>query len=203
MSAIRFEPESPPRYDRLQLVVRALFLFLLALVGAPLGWVFGVLYLALPAAAAATISTSGPGRYRTEVGPRLVRGLRWLLALHAYLALLTDRPPIRAEALGVQLEVEGGGTPTVASSLLRLVTSLPAALLLWVLGLVAAVLWVVGAVAILATERCPAIVVDFQRGLLRAFARFLVHHASLVAGPVPLRLDTGHEPALEPAPTPS
>lgn len=201
MTPVRFDAVAlPATYDRGQILMRVLVLVLLAVLGTPLGWIFGVLYLALPVAAAIVVSTRGPATWVDDVGARLVGALRWLLGAYAYLGLLTDRFPTRADAVGVRYEVDRGGAPTVRSALLRLITSIPAAIFLWLLTIVGGIVWLIGVVAILATESLPGFVVDYQRGLVRMFARFLPHHASLVEGPVPIKFDTGPEHVLAPGP---
>jgi hypothetical protein len=193
-TAIHFDVERPASYQPSQLLVRLLIMFALAVVGAPLGWIFHVLYLALPLLAAVTIGTLGAARYHEEVGASLVRALRWYLGLHAYLALLTDRLPLDEQLIGVRYEVAPHGAPSLASALMKLVTSIPALIVMWVLGVVAAVLWVIAALGILVTGGYSAWIFDFQRGVLRMFARFLAHHASLVEGAAPIAFDTGPDP---------
>ena len=193
--SVQFDVSRPAQYDRAQLALRLLVMVVLGVVGAPLGWIFGVLYLGLPAVAAAVTSQRGGARYRDEIGPRLAKGFRWLLALHAYLALLTDCFPDATE-LGVGFEVAPHGEPTVRSSLLRLITSLPTAIVLWLVAIVSAPVWVVSAIYILVRGNYPTALFDFQRGVLRLFARFLAYHASLVdAGPLSLAEGASSPPA--------
>ena len=49
---VTFDVERRPTYDRAQLALRFVLLFLMAAVGTTLGWLFGILYLALPTYAA-------------------------------------------------------------------------------------------------------------------------------------------------------
>jgi hypothetical protein len=189
-TSIHFDVERPASYQPAQLLIRLLFMMVLAVVGAPLGWVFHVLYLGLPILAAVAGPALGD-RYAEQVGQPLQGALRWLLALYAYLGLLTDRPPLDEQHLGVRYEVTCRGTPTVGSALLRLLTSIPAAIVLWVLGVVSAVLWIVAAINILAWRQVPDWIFNFQRGVLRMFARFVAHHASLVEGAAPVTFDSG------------
>jgi len=193
--SIRFDVVRPDRYDPAHLVVRIILMMLLAVVGAPLGWVFFVLYLALPALAAIVINSRGASYYQQQIAPHIVKGLRWLLELYAYLGLLTDRLPLDESQPAVRYEIDAAGAPTAKSALVHLLTSIPVAILLWALGLVSAVLWLIAAVFVLLERSYPSSVFDFQRGILRVFARFLAHHASLVEGAPPLRFDTGPEPA--------
>lgn len=194
-TSIHFDVERPVSYQPAQLLVRILFMIALAVIGAPLGWVFHVLYLGLPIMAAVAGPALGD-RYAEQVGTPLLRALRWLLALHAYLALLTDRPPLDEQHLGVRYDVLCRGTPTVSSALLRLMTSIPAAIALWVLGMISGVLWPFAAVSVVLWRRVPDWIFDFQRGVLRLFARFVAHHASLVEGGAPVTFETGSDPVV-------
>jgi hypothetical protein len=191
---VKLEVERPERYDRTQLVLRLVIMALMGIVGCTLGWLFAVLYLGLPAVAAIAIAQRGGAAYLGDLGPRVVRALRWVLALYAYLGLVTDRPPTSEAELGVELDVTPGGDPTTKRALLRLVTSIPAALVLALLGAVSALAWVVAAVFVLAVRTVPRALFDYQRGVLRWQARLLAYHASLV-GRSPLALDTEPAPA--------
>jgi hypothetical protein len=187
-ASIQFDVERPATYQPVQLVVRLLIMILLAAVGAPLGWVFHSLYLALPLVAA----FSGPAfgeRYPQDVGGLVVGALRWLLALYAYLGLLTDRLPTDEQHLGIRYDVACTGTPSIGGALLHWVTSIPALLVLWVLGIVSMVLWLIAAVSIVVRGQVPDSIYGFQRGVLGLLARFFAHHASLVPGAAPIRFD--------------
>lgn len=195
MSAqVRFDVVAPPAtFDRWQLVLRLLLMVVLAVVGAPLGWTFALLYLGLPALAAVVISQRGGARYRDEMGPRVVAAMRWILGVYAYLGLLTDRLPTAAAEIGIGFEVARSGEPTVKSAVWRLLSSLPCAIVMWLLGLVSALVWVIAAIYIIAGSTYPHALYDFQRGILRMFARFLAAHASLVEGPAPIAFAVGPE----------
>jgi hypothetical protein len=167
---------TPSRIARGQIVLRlALFAILGCVSWSSLYW---ALYLALPVAAAVWVTLDGPERYAADDSRDIVRVLQWIAGAYAYGWLLTDAPP--GAASPVELRVESGGQPTATSALLRLVTSLPALVVLGVLSIVAPVLWIVGAVAALATERVPAWVADFFVLLLRYKLRLAAYHLSLV-----------------------
>jgi hypothetical protein len=195
-TSVRFDVERPATYEPGQIMVRLGLMVVLAVIGAPLGWVFGALFVFLPVVAAVVIASSGAGYYLTQVAPVLSRGFSWLLELYAFLGLLTDRAPI-GQPRRVRFEVAPAGNPTVGSALGRLVTSIPAMILLWVLGTVSAVLWVFAAASVVVGGTYPASVFDFQRGILRMFATFIAHHASLVEGAAPLRFETGPDAAAD------
>lgn len=176
---VHVEAESPPRFDRIQLLVRIALALVLAWVGITAGWLVLLLYLALPVIAAIAISVRGGDRFGTEVAPRIWRVLGWLLRLSAYMALLVDRFPTDAAA-GVQVQLRPTGTPTIGSALGRLLTSVPSGLVLAVLWFVSGILWVVAAVIVLVGGPMPAAIAKFQRGVLRWSARLVAYHASLV-----------------------
>jgi hypothetical protein len=142
--------------------------------------VYWLLYLALPAIAALLIAKKGSERYLAEEGPAIVRVLRWLAAAYAYLWLLTDAVPTSEAGGPVELEITTGGSPKTGSALLRLISSLPALLLLAVLSLAAALLWPIGAVVILAYRRTPTAVADFLTLKLRYQFRLVAYHLSIV-----------------------
>jgi hypothetical protein len=165
------------RPGRIHVVVR---LVLLAAVGAVgCGPIYWVAYLAAPALVALAILHRGAGRYLAEDAPRLARGLRWLAAGLAYLSLLTDAPPA-IEPGPVELGVESTGEPTPPSALLRLVTSVPALIVVALLSIVAVPCWVVGAACILVSRRLPSFIGDFLTLTLRTELRLAAYHLSLV-----------------------
>jgi hypothetical protein len=163
---------------RAHVLVRAVLLCALATVGWPSG--YWLLYLVLPAVTAALLSRDGPARFFGDDAPRTVHVLRWFAGVYAYLWLLTDELPRLREPGPVVLDVEVCGTPSLASALARLVTSLPAALFLALLSALAAPLWVFGAVSILAVGRVPAFVHDFLSMKLAYQFRLVAYHLSLV-----------------------
>src|SRR3989304_248779 len=163
--------------------------------GAARGWIFTLVYLAVPVLAAIFISQKGPEKYLEEDGPRLAGWLRWVLACYAYLGILTDRFPTEKPEEIVRFEVRTGGSPTVGSALLRLIYSIPSAIVISILGIASAVIWVIAAVMVLVQESYPEGLYNFQRGVLRWEARLLGYHASLVEEYPPFALDTEAEAA--------
>src|SRR6185503_9947889 len=89
--------------------------------------IYWALYLALPAVAALLIQKKGAG-YLSEDAPRAIRVLRLFASAYGYLWLLTDVLPT-AQGSPVDLQVTPTGEPTPSSALLRIVTSVPAILL--------------------------------------------------------------------------
>jgi hypothetical protein len=175
---VRLQVERAPRTSRIHVLTR---LLLLLAVGA-LGWssIYWALYLALPAVAALLILRRGGGDgYLSADAPRIVHVLRWLASAYGYLWLLTDVLPT-AESGPVDLQVAPSGSPTPTSALLRIITSIPAVVLLAVLTVAAGLVWIVGAASILAVERMPGVLADFLALTLRVQFRVVAYHFSLV-----------------------
>ncbi len=112
---VSFDLDRPPEFRRVPVVLRLALLIVISWIGHP----FGLLWLGLPVVAAIFISQTGGQRYLDEDGAKLTRVLRWIVAVLAYLALLTDRLPGGGEST-VRCQVERSGSPTVGSALLRI-----------------------------------------------------------------------------------
>jgi len=189
---VTFDVSRPEKFERPQLFLRILVAIILWVLAGIIGWVF---YLAFPVLAAIFVSQKGPEKYLEEDGPRMTEWLRWVVAIFAYLLILTERFPTEKPEETVRFEVSPGGSPTVGSALLRLIYSIPSVLVLGLLGIVSAVVWVIAAVMVLIQENYPDGLYNFQRGVLRWEARLLGYHASLVDQYPPFALDTDPEPA--------
>jgi hypothetical protein len=187
MSAAVFEVSYPRRFARVQVVLRVVIVVLAALLGIPFGW---ILYLGFPVLAAVLISQKDGARYLEEDGPRVTRWLGWVVAVIAYLWLLTDRLPGSGDE-PARFDVERSGTPTPGSALLRILTAIPSAFVLALLYFVSAIVWVIAAVWILVAETYPESLYGFQRGVVRWTARLLAYLASLTDSYPPFSLDTG------------
>jgi hypothetical protein len=172
---LRVEPAS--QMDRTQVVIRLVLLAALGAAGCSSA--YWILYLGLPALAALRISQTGD-RYLTDDGPRIVRVLRWLAGAYAYLWLLTDAAPSTEPTAMVELDVNPSGRPTTSTALLRLLTSLPAIVLLGLVSIVATLLWPIGAILILVRKRLPGALFDFFLMTLRGQFRIVGYHLSLV-----------------------
>lgn len=189
-----FDVNPPEKFDRMQLLLRLLILMVLGLVGVSAGWVVLLLYLALPAAAAIAIESRGPEEYFARTAPGIERILRWLLSFSAYMTFLSDRFP-SGESTLVRFEVTPTGTPTRNGALMRLLSSLPEALVLAVVAVVAGFVSFLSCLFVLFTTRVPDGLIVFQRGFLRWEARLAAYHASLVDVPPPYALDGRRESA--------
>ena len=187
-----FDVDRPEKFERPQVFLRIL---VAVIVYTAASWILGLVYLAVPVVAAILVSQKGGEKYLAEDGPRVTGWLRWIVSFYAYLGILTDRFPTEKPEEIVQFEVQTSGTPTVGSALLRLIYSIPSALVLSILAIVSAVIWVIAAVMVLVQEDYPDGLYNFQRGILRWEARLLGYHASLVEQYPPFALDTEPEPA--------
>lgn len=196
---VTFDVARPEKFERPQVFLRILVGVIVYLVAS---WAIGIVYLALPVVAAIFVSQKGGEKYLEEDGPRVTGWLRWVVAVYAYLGILTDRFPTEKPEDVVRFEVRTGGSPTVGTALLRLIYSIPSALVVSLLGIVSAVIWIIAAIMVLVQESYSEGLYNFQRGVLRWEARLLGYHASLVDEYPPFALDTGPEaaPAVGSAP---
>jgi hypothetical protein len=188
---VQLDVTSPPRFDRIQLLLRLTLAIALGWIGITAGWIMCLLFLTLPVVAAIAVSTRGARAYIDDLGPQLWRAIGWLLALSAYMLLLVDRFPL-GESSDVHLELRLTGQPTTGSAMLRLITSIPSGFVLGLLGIVSSVMFVVGAATILVDNTVPASILAFQRGVLRWQARLVAYHASLVDEYPPFSLEEPH-----------
>jgi hypothetical protein len=188
-----FDVQRPERFDRTQVVLRSLIIIVLAVLGGTIGWLHGIVYLAVPIVAAILISQGGAADYLKRRGGGLTNVIRWYLALYAYLILLSDRFPSEKPEETVTFDVTPGGSPSVGSALLRLIVSIPSALVLTILGLAGVVILVIAVVSVLIKENYSEDLYNFQLGIMRWQARLLGYHASLVDQYPPFALDAGHE----------
>jgi hypothetical protein len=179
---------SPPRFERIQILLRIALSIALGWIGITAGWLVCVLYFALPVFAAIALSTVAGERYREK----LWRVLDWLLRFSGFMLMVVDRFPTGDEEDNeIRVAVRFTGKPTVGSALLRLLTSLPSGIALMVLWFVSSILWVVGAIVVLVGGWMPQPILGYQRAILRWQARLVAYHASLVAEYPPFTLDTG------------
>lgn len=175
---VHFRVERTTHFARVHVVIRLALLLAIGVIGcASLYW---MLYLALPALVAMVVMQKGGDHYIAQDASRIVRVMRWLAGAYAYLWLLTDVLPSSTTEGAVELEVDASGKPTATSSLWRLLSTLPALLVAFVLSVAATLLWVIGAVAVLVNERMPAAIGDFLTMTLRFQTRLTAYHLSLV-----------------------
>jgi hypothetical protein len=174
---VQLEVTIPTRTARLHVVTRLVLLLALGVLGtSAVTW---AVYLAIPAVVALVISQKGGDHYLTDSSGMIVKVLRWFASAYGYLWMLTDVLPT-TQGGPVELHVTPEGNPTMTSALLRLLTSLPALLVLAVLSAVAGLCWIVAAVVVLVRERMPAGIARFIAVVLRYQFRLIAYHLSLV-----------------------
>ncbi len=177
---VHYDVEQPPRLARVQVVARLIAFLALGLVGISFGTIFLIGFLLLPVYAA---SRAGGGTsYLEEDGPRVFRAICWLAAIFGWAGLVTDRLPGRSPDEAVHVRVDPGASeaPTMRSALLRVLTGIPSAIVLALVGVVGVFVWIWAAVSVLILERVQPIPFEYLAGLQRWSVRLLAYQASLV-----------------------
>lgn len=192
---VTFDISRQEQYDRAQVVIRILILIVLALLGIS-GSIELVLYIGIPVLAAVLISQKGADRYVAEAGDNMTAWLRFIIGFYAYIGLLTDRLPGSEMKQIMTFDVSPTDEPTVGGVLVRIITAIPHAIVLWILGIVAVILMIIAAIMILVQETYPDSIFRFLRGYLRWVARLFAYLAGLVQEYPPFALDTGPEPMV-------
>ena len=190
--AATFDIAPPQKFDRVHIAIRIAILIILSIPAS-------AVYLGIPVVAAIQISQRGAERYLSEASENMTKWLRTLVAFFAYLSLLTDRFPTEEPKDTLHFDVATSGSPTVGSTLMRIILAIPHVIALWALGIVAGVLALIAAIMILIQETYPEGIYNYLRGVLRWETRLFAYVASLVDEYPPFALDTGSEGAA-PAP---
>jgi uncharacterized protein DUF4389 len=180
---VHYSIEHPPRFSRINLLVRAIAFVALGICGLSFGTVFLVAYLLLPVIAASRLSGAGdPDAYLRQDGPRIVAALRWLAALSAWAGLTAERLPSRSPGETVTLEVAETAhrAATPSSAIWRVISGIPSALVLAILCWIGMFVWLWAALSILLHERVGAGAFQYLVGLQRWSTRLLAYQASLV-----------------------
>jgi hypothetical protein len=182
---VSFDIDRPPVFLRAHVFLRVALLIVIGWIGHPLG----LLWLGVPVVVAILVAQKGAQRYLDEDGPMVTRVLGWIVALLAYLALVTDAFPNRSEQQ-VKFEVERSGSPTVGSALLRILYAIPNLIVLAILVFVGAIVWLFAAIIVLVNERYPDSAWRFLYGIVRWEACVLAYLASLTDRYPPFTLST-------------
>ena len=184
-----YNVEQPAKYDRVQLAIRLVIFIILGFLGS----LVSLIYLAVPVYGAIQISQKGAQRYFAEAEENITKWLRWLAGAFSFLYLLTDEFPTGEKPSPVQFDVMPEGEPTVGGVLLRIITAIPHAIILAILGWIAIILGIIAVIMILIQEKFPAGIYGFIRGYMRWNARMYVYLAGLAQAYPPFSLDTGSE----------
>jgi hypothetical protein len=186
-----FDTVRPERFDRRQVFLRVVVLFVFSAVGS----VGSLLYLGIPILAGIMISGKGGQRFMEEDSPRVAGWLHWIVGVAAYVSFLSDRFPTERPETAARLEIAPSGIPTVGTAVLRIITSIPSVLVLLLLCVVSLVVWVVAALWVLVRRSYPEALYGYQRAVVRWGARLLAYHASIVDRYPPFAIDTKAEAA--------
>ena len=185
---VTFDVDRPSKMSRAHVFLRILILVLASWIIRSGGWM-GFVYLGLPVAAAILIAQKNGKRYLSEDGDRVTGWVAFIVGVLAYLSLLTDELP-GAGREPVRLAVVRSGSPTVGTALLRILKSIPSAIVVALLGIVSSIVGLIAAISILLKERYPARLWTFQSGVIRWQANLLAYLASLVEPYPPFSFDT-------------
>jgi hypothetical protein len=179
---VHFNAARPEHYSRVQLLLRLVVFVALGTLSVSFGTIFALVYIALPLYAAVRLASFGSAHaYVREDGPRVTKGLHWLASLFAWVGLVADRLPAREAHETVWLSVdETMPQPTPGTAIVRILTSLPSALVLMLLGWLGMFVWLWAALSVLVAERVGPRAFHYLVGLQRWSVRLLAYQACLV-----------------------
>jgi hypothetical protein len=171
---VHYHVTRPARFARVQLAARLVAFIALGVVGVSFGAVFVFLYLGLPAFTAARLGE------RDRDVPRIVHALSWIAAISAWTGLVIDHVPTDPTDGTIELAVTPTANPTAGSAIARVITGIPSALVLALLGFIGSFVWLWAALSVLFVERVGEHAFAYLVGLQRWSIRLLAYQASLV-----------------------
>ncbi len=195
---VHYGVDRPAHFARLQLAIRLIAFLALGVLGISFGTVFLFAYLALPVYAAARLGGRDPAGYARHDAPRILDALRWYAALAAWAGLIAEHLPGRSPSEIVRLEIDGEPPPphSAGQALVRVITGIPSALVLCLLGWIGMFVWLWAALSILLFQRVGQGAFDYLVGLQRWSMRLLAYQASLVDEYPPFSFGDVPPPAL-------
>jgi hypothetical protein len=195
---VHYTIEPPPRFSRMQLLVRVVAFIAIGVIGLSFGTVFIFAYLALPVFAAVRLaSRPDPEAYVTEDGPRIIGVLNWFAAISAWAGLIAELLPGRTPDETVRIEIDRVPVrPTPGSAMWRVIAGIPSAIVLAVLCWLGAFVWLWAALTILISERVGPGAFSYLAGLQRWSIRLLAYQASLVDDYPPFTFGDTPRPVL-------
>lgn len=195
---LHYHVAPPLRFTRLQLLIRFVAFCALGAIGLSFGAVLICAYLALPVIAAVRVSSRGSEAYVDGDGPHVFRALRWFAAVSAWVGLITDQLPSKTpeETVTIDIDTTVRPQPTPSSAIWRVVSGLPSAFALCILGCIGAVVWLWAAVSILFVQRVGRGAFHYLVGLQRWSIRLLAYQASLVDEYPPFALSEDLPPSV-------
>jgi hypothetical protein len=186
---VTFDVDQQESYDRVHIAIRIVGLIIVS----AFSWLLGLIYLAAPVYGALQISQKGASQYFAESEQNITRWYRWLAGAFSYLYLLTDTFPTDEKPSPVRFNVTPQGEPTPGGVLLRIITAIPHAIVLGIIGWIAGILLIVAAIMVLIQEKYAQGIFDFIKADLRWNARMYVYLAGLAQEYPPFAFDTGPE----------
>lgn len=177
---VHYSIERPARFTRRQLLIRILAFCVLGMTGLSFGLLFAVGFFGLPVLAAMRLTNRDSHLYTSEDSPDVIAVLRWFAAMSAWAGLVAEELPKSSPEETVRIDVAPDARPTPTSALFRIVSGIPSAFVLAVLGWLGCFVWLWAALSILFTERVGAGAFNYLVGLQRWSIRLLAYQASLV-----------------------
>lgn len=195
---VHYHVDPPPRFTRLQLLIRVVAFCALGMIGLSFGAVFICAYVALPVVAAIRVSSRSAEKYAREDGPTVFAALRWFAAASAWAGLIAEQLPTRVPEETVKITVEPTVNPqtTPSSAMWRIVKGLPSAIVLGLLCWIGTLVWLWAALSILFVQRVGPGAFNFLVGLQRWSIRLLAYQASLVDEYPPFDVSDSQSPTL-------
>lgn len=185
------------RFSRGQLAIRLALAAVVVALFKPLSVLAVLVYIGLPLWGAVSIARHG-ARYALLRGQPIKRWLERFLGVGAYLLLISDQFPRDPNQRAVRITFHPGAVPTPMGALLRVLLSLPQAVILVVIGAASTVVWCAAMLMVLASGRYPQTLHKVQVGVLAFAARLLAYHLSLVEAYPPFSLQANHFGSLRP-----
>lgn len=182
---VQVSMESPRRFQRVHVLLRiGIWIVLGWLSNVGLGFVF----LAGPVVTAVLVAQGGDG-FHTRYGETYRKVVSFWTGLQGYLFFGTDTFPSWGQEGPVRYSYRPTGTPTVGSALLRLIMVIPHAIVLFVVGILAALAGLAALVTILVDESVPMGLWKFLMGVVAWQARVFSYFLSMVEEYPPFSLD--------------
>lgn len=182
---VQVSVESPGRFQRVHVLLRiGIWIVLGWLSNVGLGFVF----LAGPVVTAVLVAQGGDG-FHTRYGETYRKVVSFWTGLQGYLFFGTDTFPSWGQEGPVRYSYRPTGTPTVGSALLRLIMVIPHAIVLFVVGILAALAGLAALVTILVDESVPMGLWKFLMGVVAWQARVFSYFLSMVEEYPPFSLD--------------
>jgi hypothetical protein len=192
---VHYSIERPLHFTRLQLLVRLVAFCALGLLGLSFGLVFMFAYLALPVFASVRAPLA-PAEPTNAAAPSILEALRWFAAVSAWAALISDRLPGDTPDETVALTVDNSPRTSSASPIWRVLTGLPSALVLGIVGWLGIFVWMWAALSVLLFERVGHGAFAYLVGVQRWSIRLLAYQGALVDEYPPFSFADAAPPAL-------